>query len=207
MTAKLEKLMTMGDCDRCFASKAAGTVIDVIRPGTGRTWIYGKTLADTRAEYPDAEEMSLDEFCSWKAAQQRTPITWSATTAERYDEMLGVLPPIDWHHGARHGFLVGEPYDHDAGNGQPRYQAFRRRYGVHEVASRPMTRAEFAAEMGDQDPMAAVVAQAKALAKRLGMPATVYQTGPASFNFRFHPLPPDGAGVVVARFNELGDAI
>jgi hypothetical protein len=30
-------------------------------------------------------------------------------TAERYDEMLGVLPPALW---LSKGFLVGEPFDH-----------------------------------------------------------------------------------------------
>ena len=45
---------------------------------------------------------------------------WIETTEERYDEMLGVLPPAYW---SSIGFLVGEPMDHNA-NGQPRFSAF-----------------------------------------------------------------------------------
>lgn len=36
-------------------------------------------------------------------------IEWIETTEERYDEMLGVLPPALME---RRGFLVGEPMDH-----------------------------------------------------------------------------------------------
>lgn len=133
--------------ERCFASKSRGTIIDVIHPNTGKTVIYGKTLEECRAEtgYQDAEEMSVDEFCAWKAATQRTPITWRQTTEEKYDEMLNVLPPALWIGG---GFLVGEPWDHDAGNGQPRFAAYRYRDNVYEVANRPITRAEFRQEIG-----------------------------------------------------------
>lgn len=141
--------MEMTDCNRCVVSKARMTIIDVLHPVTGRTFCYGKTVEDCRAEYPDAEEMTIDEFCASKAAQQRTPITWEATTAERFEKMLCVLPPADGTPGFR-AFLVGEAYDHDAGNGRPRFQAFRTRGGLYEVASRPMTRAEFRAEMAKQ---------------------------------------------------------
>jgi len=34
---------------------------------------------------------------------------WKRCTAERYDEMLGVLPPALM---LGYGFLVGEPFDH-----------------------------------------------------------------------------------------------
>jgi hypothetical protein len=144
MIEKVKKLMQMSDCERCFASKARGTIIDVLRPATGLTACYGKTLAQIRDECPDATEMSIDEFCAWKSSQQRTPITWEPTTAERFDEMLGVLPPAAMRDN---GFLVGEPWDHDALNGQPRFSAYRKRGDVYEVSNRPMTRAEFRAEM------------------------------------------------------------
>ena len=140
---KVRRVVTMADCDRCFASRSRQTMIDVLHPVTGRTVCYGKTLEDTRAEYPDAEEMSVDDFCAWKATQQRTPITWSETTEAQFTEMLEVLPPALMITDA---FLVGEPYDHDAGNGQPRFQGFRQIGGRHFAGSRPMTRAEFRAE-------------------------------------------------------------
>jgi hypothetical protein len=141
-------MKTMSDCERCFASKARQTIIDVLRPDTGRTWCYGKTLDQCREEYPDAEEMSVDEFCAWKAAQQRTPITWMPTTAEQFDDMLNCLPPALMLSG---GFLVGEPDDYDAGNGQPRFQGYRQRGDVYEVGNRPMTRAEFRSEIANAE--------------------------------------------------------
>jgi hypothetical protein len=138
--------ITITDFTRCFASRARQTIIDIVHPVTGLTVCYGKTLDDTRQEYTDAEEMSIGEFCSWKSEQQRTPITWSPTTEARFNEMLGCLPPAaatpDYN-----AFLVGEPYDHDAGNGRPRFEAYRLRNDVYETASRPLTRAEFHAEM------------------------------------------------------------
>jgi hypothetical protein len=132
--------------ERCIVSRSKQTVIDVIHPVTGLTVSYAKTLEDCRKEYPDAEEMSLADWCQWKAAQQRTPITWQETTAEQFGSMLGCLPPADYCVG---GFLVGEPYDHDAGNGHPRYRAYRKRGLVYETGSRPMTIAEFREQMGE----------------------------------------------------------
>jgi len=70
--------------------------------------------------------------------------------------MLEVLPPALWLRG---GFLVGEPFDHDAGNGQPRYGAYRRIDGGYMVASRPMTTAEFRAELkGETEPRQLAIA-------------------------------------------------
>ena len=135
--------MRMTECERCLASKKTATIIDMLNPDTGLTWCYGKTIEECRAEYPDVEEMTVDEFCEWKTAQQRTPITWEPTTAENYDDMLNVLPPAAFTGSA---FLVGEPWDHDAGNGLPRFTAFRRSGNTYEVSSRPMTRPEFREE-------------------------------------------------------------
>ena len=67
------------------------------------------------------------------------PIEWKATTEERYDDMLGAVPPIDF--GGR-SFLLGEPYDHNA-EGFPRFDGFRFKAGKYETTSRPVTRAEF----------------------------------------------------------------
>ena len=127
-------------CDDCFASKKDGTIIDVIFPPTGKTLINGKTLEDCKKEHPDAEKMTVDEFCEWKASKQRTPISWSETTEAEYWEMLEVLPPAIYGRG---GFMVGEAYDHDALTDQPRYAAYRNRGDVYEKASRPLTIAEY----------------------------------------------------------------
>ena len=68
-------------------------------------------------------------------------ITWEPTTKETFYEMLEVLPPAAWENDA---FLVGEPFDHDAETGDPRYSAYRRRPGEqYETGSRPMTIQEF----------------------------------------------------------------
>jgi len=141
---KVVKAVRFSDCQRCIISKSRGTIIDMLRPDTGRTWYCSETLEECRKRYPDAEEMSYDEFVAWKVRQQRTPVTWQETTRERFDEMLNVLPPAAMLGG---GFLVGEPYDHDAGSGLPRFSAYRRKCDRYEVASRPMTRAEFRKEV------------------------------------------------------------
>lgn len=144
MTAKLDRLMSMSDCERCYASKRTGTMIDVIHPETGQTVCCGETLEQVRKEYPDAEEMSVDEFCEWKAEQQRTPIVWLPTTERQFNEMLECLYPAAMGGG---GFLVGEPFDHEADTGKPRYQGFRHRGDEFYVSSRPLTRDEFRTEM------------------------------------------------------------
>lgn len=66
---------------------------------------------------------------------------------ERYDEMLGVLPPA-LHLGK--GFLVGEPWTHrkcimSGQDNTPAFMAFIRRNGEFFEADRPMTGAEFRA--------------------------------------------------------------
>lgn len=55
---------------------------------------------------------------------------WQPCTEERYDYMMGVLPPALMHHG---GFLVGEPFHHRTcritGRISPTYAAFIRYKG------------------------------------------------------------------------------
>lgn len=125
----------------CFAIRGV-TMIDLINPATGLTAIYSKTLEECRAEkgYEHAERMTIDEFCQSKAATQDTPIIWEPVTEEHYYEMLEVLPPAAY---LPHGFLVGEPWDHHALTGRPRYQAFIGDKGGYFASSRPMTKREF----------------------------------------------------------------
>lgn len=133
--------MTTTQVTECFAVRGE-TMVDTISPVNGLTSIYGKTLADVQRDYPNAERMTIDEFCESKAKAQDTPITWEPTTEDRYYEMLACVPPAAY---AEHGFLVGEPWDHHAGNGQPRYQAFIRKGSDYLASNRPMTKAEFKA--------------------------------------------------------------
>lgn len=132
---------------RCFASPGSSSIIDVVHPVSGLTCCYGKTLADCQKEYPDAIEMTVDEFCRQKGARQDEPIIWTEETEERHWEMLEVLPPTAMIGG---GFLVGEPWDHHALNGQPRYEAHIKRGSKYLVASRPMTIKEFKALFADK---------------------------------------------------------
>lgn len=137
--------LTGMDCTRCIAVPGTDYIIDMIHPDTELTIVYGKTLAQVRAEkgeYAGAVIMDFDEFMRQKAARQHTPITWERSTAEKYDEMLECLPPASMYGG---GFLVGEPWDHDAETGEPRYQGFRHSGDGYYVATRPMTVREFRA--------------------------------------------------------------
>lgn len=127
------------DTRRCFAVRGE-TCIDLIGEN-GLTVCYGRTLEEVRFEYPDAEEMSLDEFCQSKAAKQDTPWLWEDSTEAVYEDMLGVLPPAAMAFGA---FLVGEPYDHHATTGQPRFSGFMRDGGGKFFeTSRPIRFEEF----------------------------------------------------------------
>ena len=68
--------------------------------------------------------------------------TWTEITEERYDEMLGALPPAVW---TVVGFLVGEPMDHDPVTSLPRYSAFAQANGKFYAANEVMTAREFRA--------------------------------------------------------------
>lgn len=133
--------MTTIQHEECFAVPGE-TMIDVIDSATGRTVIYGKTLADCQRDYPGAERMSIDAYCQSKAQAQDTPITWAPTTEDRYSELLECLPPAAYRPG---GFLVGEPWDHHAITGAPRYQACIHKGTSYFISNRAMTKAEFMA--------------------------------------------------------------
>lgn len=137
-------MSTQLDCKQAFAIPGEDSIVDVIRPETGRSWIYGEDLAAIRLRYPGAEIVNCAEFFAAKAGRQDVPVTWSETTQVKYWEMLEVLPPAAMGHG---GFLVGEPWDHHATTGQPRFAAYAEKGGKYWKASRPITRKEFAALM------------------------------------------------------------
>lgn len=140
---KIAALMQPNDYKWCIAVPGSNSFIDVVNPETKKTAFFGKTLEDVRAERPEyagAVLMLFDDFVAEKAARQHTPIEWIETTEKNYYEMLGCLPPAMMLDSA---FLVGEPYDHDASNGQPRFQGFRANDDKYWISSRPMTRNEF----------------------------------------------------------------
>ena len=147
-TSQIEtEYMNPRDFTECFAVPGARSMIDLVHPRTGRSAIYGLTLEQIRERAPEdagAVKMKVADWMAARAREQDSPITWTACTPAKYQEMLNVLPPAAWIGG---GFLVGEPWDHHAGTGQPRFQAYRRRGALHEVSNRPLTRDEFLAEM------------------------------------------------------------
>lgn len=150
-TEKIEKVVTMMDCEMAFAVPGQDGIIDVIHPGTGKSWHYGKTLDEIRLRYPGAEIVNFEDHCASQAKRQDAAGEWIETTAEHYDEMLNVLPPASWVNYAegKSGFLVGEPCDHHAGTGRPRFSCFKREGGKFHTCSRPITFREFQAMFGE----------------------------------------------------------
>jgi hypothetical protein len=128
----------------CYAVPGSNNIIDTINPDTGLTFYYGRTEAEIQAKEPGAVRMTLDAWRADAIARQHTPITWDPSDQERYDDMLNVLPPIEWRGGA---FCVGEPYDHDLETGEERYQAYWHRGVEYVASSRPVTRRELRAEV------------------------------------------------------------
>lgn len=132
-----------------YAIPGEHSIIDVIDPETGLTAVLGQTYAEVQVRYPKAERTTVDAWTTRRAAEQDTPIVWTRTTRAKYWEMLEVLPPALWIGGA---FLVGEPTDHHASTGRPRFAAYWQRGSSEDstrylVASRPLTRAELRAEV------------------------------------------------------------
>lgn len=138
--SKLARVLSYDDCTHCVAVPGKSSMIDLIHPVTGRTCCYGRTLEEVQAEQPGAVLMTVSEWTAAKAALQDAPILWEDTTAEAYEEMLNVLPPAAWTLGV---FLVGEPWDHHAITGQPRFSCYRQDGETFRKASRPITRREF----------------------------------------------------------------
>ena len=128
------------DCTEAFATDE--TLIDTIHPETGLSWCFGRDLENVRQEYPTAQRVNIDEWCKAKGERQSGPVTWSEVTEAQYMEALEVVPPAFFD---GRNFLLGEPQDHHAGNGQPRFAAYRNEGGKFLASSRPMTRAEFRA--------------------------------------------------------------
>jgi hypothetical protein len=130
----------MMECETAFAVPGKDGIIDVIRPSTGLSWCYGHNLEQIRARYPGAEIVNCDEHFAAQAKRQDSTIEWMETTREKYWEMLEVLPPACMLAG---GFLVGEPMDHHAGTGHPRFSAFRSIGSRYFESNRPLTVKEF----------------------------------------------------------------
>jgi hypothetical protein len=131
---------------KCFAIPGSDSIIDLVHPETGRSEVYGKTLAEVREEDGAMVEiLDLDDFCAAKAARQDSPVTWAEVSEEDYMDKLEVLPPAGQIGTA---FLVGEPHDHHAVNGRARFVCYKREKGRHYRSSRPLTGVEFRETFG-----------------------------------------------------------
>lgn len=131
-----------------FVSADAGTLIDIINPATHQG-VYGNlTLEQIQTEYPGATVQAITDFCAAKGARQDgEPKLWTEITEDRYNEMLNVLPPAAY--GSSGSFMVGEPTDHHAATGRPRFSCFKAEYGKFYALNRPVTFREFKEMFGN----------------------------------------------------------
>lgn len=114
------------------------SIIDTINPATGLSSVYGETHEQIRLRYPKAEIVNFDEWLAAKAARQDAEeAVWQETTEEAYWYALECVPPAAMAGGA---FLMGEPQDHHAASGLPRFSCYREtRDGKFVVLSKPIT--------------------------------------------------------------------
>ena len=136
------KTLSVLDCEFVFAVPGGTGIIDVINPVTGLSWYNGENLEQVRIRYPGAEIFNWDDWNTARAAEQDTPVSWYDIPEEQYDNWLNCLPPA---YMGNLGFMVGEPWDHHAKSGLPRYQACVHLNGQHLASNRPMTVKEFRA--------------------------------------------------------------
>jgi hypothetical protein len=123
-----------------FVVPEAANCIDFVHPETGRSCINDQTLEQIRERNPGAIKVNLDEWIQAVFEKANPPLTWLDSTEEKFDEMLGALPPRRFVPGA---FLVGEPVDHLGEDGAGRYECHRCQGDKFQVSSRPITVKEF----------------------------------------------------------------
>lgn len=139
---KTQKELTAMDCTHAFANDDQDHVIDVIHPVTGLSWINGESFDQMKLRYPEIKIVNMREWFNAKGERQDSPVAWVEITADKFDEYLCCLPPISYGQGR---FLVGEPSDHHASSGAPRYHACVSQDGKHYTSNRPLTVKEFKA--------------------------------------------------------------
>lgn len=126
-----------------YAIPGENHIIDVINPETGLSSVFGHTQEQIKERYPQAQRYEWEAWRQEQIQKQNTPIRWTPVTDHEFNEMLEILPPLEW---SAKGFLVGEPIDHSYETGQPRFQAYldrRGTYGRQYRSNRPLTVAEW----------------------------------------------------------------
>lgn len=82
------------DFTHVIALPGALHCIDCVHPETGRTFIHGQTLEEVQERHPGAE------LVPWEIVSQRRRAHYikgpEEITAERWLELLEVLPPMNW---------------------------------------------------------------------------------------------------------------
>lgn len=126
--------------DTIIAQPGKDYGIDFVDKTTGLTHINRQSLAEVQERYPDAQIMNFDDYLNQKIARQNNELTFEEITEEQFDNALNALPPEKMLKG---NFLIGEPYDHCAETGQPRFHGYFYKNYRYEISSRPMTIKEF----------------------------------------------------------------
>lgn len=129
---------------KCFYVPGSTQIIDTINPDTERSFICDESLEQIQQRYPNAEIWDFDE-----AYEQIEKITYATTitppvaiTAERWEEMLNVLPPMRWRGGGdTESFMICEATTLDLHSifcriGNQFFEMTNRRTMTHEEITR-----------------------------------------------------------------------
>ena len=86
--------------EMCFYERGERHIVDTAT-AAGLGSCTGDNLQQVQARYPVAELMPLDEACRLAQEAQRAHYCHGPVeiTAERFEEMLNVLPPMQWKRG------------------------------------------------------------------------------------------------------------
>ena len=115
-------------------SKACEVIAEAIREWASPAACLGNDVAMAIAVALDTAKIGANGYI-FRSIVNDTPTKWKQVDEARYDEMLGVLPPIAW---VAYGFLVGEAWDHHPTKGYSRYQAMLARGGKYYESTRPL---------------------------------------------------------------------
>jgi hypothetical protein len=114
-------------------------MVDLIDPETN-LGVYSRKPVEELIRKYNGERMTIEAFEQRCFERQNTPVTWVKSDKDNFDYALGCLPPAAY---SGSGFLVGEPCDHCAKTGQPRFTAWKKDGEECFYSSRPVTLAEF----------------------------------------------------------------
>lgn len=98
--------MNLSELKQAFAEPGASSIIDLVMPD-GRGAYSHETLEQIRVRYPKAEVVDFAEHCVRAVAGFITEP--EEITQERWNYLLGVLPPVRWvRRGGTESFELSE---------------------------------------------------------------------------------------------------